>query len=207
MARTEADRFRGRPRGLADELAAARTQPPGRPCASDQGDPAVVVAVRAVRVVEVAVDQVVHVVAVRHGFVAAARPVPVAAVVGAAGVVGRAVGRVRAPDGEDVLVDVVAVGVVQAAVVEVVHMAVVPDGRVAAGGAVPVVVPGVRVAGHRVPPVAGVRGVVQGAGDQLGDVAVGERVVDVLAHTAPRDGPTPSLDLPESSHPSPRGER
>jgi hypothetical protein len=53
-------------------------------------DLAVVVAVVAVRVVQVAVHQVIDVVAVRHGLVAAARAVLVALVVLAAGVLRRA---------------------------------------------------------------------------------------------------------------------
>src|SRR5439155_1284652 len=55
-------------------------------CGTGWGPGAVVVAVVAVRVVEVAVDEVVGVVAVRHGLVAAAGAVDVAGRVPAAGV-------------------------------------------------------------------------------------------------------------------------
>ena len=105
-----------------------------------------VVAVVAVGVVQVAVHQVIHVVAVRDGFVAAAWPVHVAGVVAAAAVLGRA--------GVGVLivnVDLVfhncAIGllVVQMAVMQVVHMISVFDRRVSAIGPVFVIVVGMNV--------------------------------------------------------------
>jgi len=96
----------------------------------------VVVAVALVGVVQATVDQVVHVVAVGHFVVAAALAVDVgAAVVRSVATVG-----VELVDREPVLVDVVAVGVVEVAVVEEVDVAVVDDLRVAASGAVDVLV-------------------------------------------------------------------
>ena len=79
-----------------------------------------VVAVCAVRVMQVAVDEVVGVVAVRNGLVTAGRAVDVRDVVAAAGVRRRAGIRVGRAHCDDVLVDVRLVQVVQVAVVQVV---------------------------------------------------------------------------------------
>lgn len=103
-----------------------------------------VVTVGAVGVVEMAVDEVVHMVAMRHGLVAAARAVDVIGRVAAAGVGRRAGVGVGGADSQPVLVHVVPVDVVEMAVVEVVHMAFVPHGGVAAAGAVLVGVVGMR---------------------------------------------------------------
>lgn len=97
----------------------------------------------AVRVVQVAVDQVVDVVTVRDGFVAATGAMDVAGLVAAAFVLGRAAVGVGGRDRDHVLVDVVAMRMVQVAVVQVVDMTVMPDGRVAAAGAMGVVMVGV----------------------------------------------------------------
>jgi hypothetical protein len=110
-----------------------RAVPLGRlGCSSADAHGAVVVAVAAVRVVQVFADEVVVVIAVRHAQVAAARPVHVARVVAPARVRWRARARVGRVDGERVLVDVVAVHVVEVTVVEVVRVPLVFDGRVAA---------------------------------------------------------------------------
>ncbi len=113
---------------------------------------AVVVAVAAVGVVEVAVHEVVHVVAVRHGFVSASGAVLVVRIVGAAGVIGRAVSRVRAADRQEVLVHVVGVGMMEVAVVQVVGVAVMAHGQVTAAFPVNVLVAVVTIAGHGLPP-------------------------------------------------------
>ncbi len=111
---------------------------------------AVVVAVTVVDVVKVTVDQVVDVVAVRHGRVAAVRAVHVIGRMPAARVVWRAPGRVRGTDRDRALVDVIAVDSVEMAIVKVVHVAVVLDTSVAAVRAVDVVVVGVNlVLAHR----------------------------------------------------------
>src|SRR4051794_480601 len=103
-------------------------------------DAAVVVAVVAVGAVQVAVHQVVGVVAVRDRLVAAAGAVAVGRVVGAAGVGGGAGRRVGRVDGQHVLLDPGAGGVVQVAVVQVIDVAVVADGGVPAAGPVLVLV-------------------------------------------------------------------
>lgn len=113
------------------------------------------VAVVAVRVVQLAVDEVVDVVAVRDRVVAAAGAVDVVGgmSVGRLGVL-RGVGRV---DGDRVLVDVVLMRMMQMTVVNVVDVALVADGRVPAARAVHVVVVGmgdVIAHGHTVCPLA-----------------------------------------------------
>ena len=111
---------------------------------------AVVVAVTAVRMMEMPIDEVIYVVAVRHGRVTAVRAVHVAGRVSVAGVVWRAAGRVRGIDCDRALVDVIAVNHVEMAVVKVVDVAVVLDATVAAVRAVDVVVLGVNlVLAHR----------------------------------------------------------
>ncbi len=99
-----------------------------------------IVAVVAVRMVQVAVDEVVHVVAVWHGFVAAARAVLVVGGVGLAVVVRSACVRVLRADLDRMLVVVPLVGVMEVAVVQIVDVAVVFDGSVAAAGAVDMLV-------------------------------------------------------------------
>jgi hypothetical protein len=86
----------------------------------------------AVGMVQVAVHQVVHVVAVGNLLVAAVRAVAMILLMHAAGVVGRAGSGVRRRDLQNVVINVVAMNVVQVAVVQVIRMALVPDGDMAA---------------------------------------------------------------------------
>jgi hypothetical protein len=101
----------------------------------------VVVAVISVRVVEVAVDEVIDVVAVWHGLVAALGPVSVAGLVGVARVIGGAALGVAPADRDHVLVDMVSVGMVEMTIVQVVDMVLVPDRDVPAFRTVLVLVP------------------------------------------------------------------
>jgi hypothetical protein len=111
----------------------------------------VVVAVTSVGVVQMPLDEIVLVVAVRNGLVPACGPVYVAIVVAGAAMGRRACRGVLVTHGDDALVDVVAMKVVQMAVVQVVGMPVMLNGFVAATGAVAVGVIGVRsVLAHRV---------------------------------------------------------
>ena len=105
-----------------------------RGSALDNFHGAVVIAVVAVRVVQAAIDEKVDVVAVRHGFVAAAGAVHVAWLV--TGARGRAAFGVGVGDGDGVLLHAAFMRVVQMAFLQVVHVAVVADGGVAAAGAV-----------------------------------------------------------------------
>ena len=99
-----------------------------------------VVAVVAVGVVQVIADQVVGVIAVRHGRMATAGPVLVAGLVPGARVAGRAARRVRGIDRDRAFVDMVAVRVVEVTVVQVVDVAVMAYRAVPAVLTVPVVV-------------------------------------------------------------------
>lgn len=90
-----------------------------------------VVAVVAMRMMKPAVDQVIDVIAVRDGFMPTARAVPMARLMVAA--VRRALVRVFRADFDLVLVDVIAVRMVQVAVMKIVDVVAMPDCRVAAG--------------------------------------------------------------------------
>lgn len=114
-----------------------------------------VIAVIAVWVVQVTIDQVVDVVAMRYGGVAAARAVGVIRRVTRTAVLRGARGRVSRVDLEDVLVEVPVVRVVEVTVVEVVDVVPVADRRVAAARAVDVVVRVVDVVAHALSSRAG----------------------------------------------------
>jgi hypothetical protein len=111
-----------------------------------------IVAMIPVWMMEMTIDQIIDVVPVRHGFMPAAFAVDVPLLVTAA--VRRAGIGVRLADLQHVLVYVVAVDVVQVAVVEIVRVPFVLDGRVTAAGAVLVVVSLVLVAFHSPTPSA-----------------------------------------------------
>jgi hypothetical protein len=102
----------------------------------------VVVAVAIVHMMEVAVDDVVDVVAVGHRIVTAALSMHVASRVAAACVAGRARLRVVRVYRDRAFIDMVAVNPVKVAVVHVVDMAVMLDGAVTAGRAMDVAVVG-----------------------------------------------------------------
>jgi hypothetical protein len=96
----------------------------------------VIVAVIAVRVVQVAADQVIDMVAVRHRLVAAARAVAVGAVMMAAAVLRRAVRWIGGVDLQAVLFNLAGAGVAQVAVMEIVHVVAMPQADVSATRAV-----------------------------------------------------------------------
>jgi len=170
----------------------------------------VVVAVGAVRVVQVALDQVVDVIAVGHCFVAATGAVLVARLMTAAAMGRRAVGRVGAADRQRVFLNGAGLGrVVQVAVVEVIGMTVVLDGRVAAAGAVLVRMAGlgVRLA-HGISSLGSARprrrfqfrGVSQRVLDQTGNVLVCQSVKQVRSLTAAADQPFAAKDAQSLRH-------
>jgi len=99
-----------------------------------------IVAVIAVRVVQVPVNEVINVVAVRHRLVTAPRAVPVVLVMLSAIVVRCAVRRVGGAYRHRVLLDAALAVVVQVAVVQVVNVALVLDAGVPATRAVLMVV-------------------------------------------------------------------
>jgi hypothetical protein len=94
------------------------------------------VAMVAVRVVEVAVDEIIDVIPMRHRFMATVRAVLVRGFVGLAGMRHAAV-RVGLRHGDRMFMDRAIRGrVVQVPVVEVIHMVPMLDGGVPAGGPV-----------------------------------------------------------------------
>ena len=95
-----------------------------------------IVAVIAVRVMQMALDPVIHVIAVRYRLVAAARPVHMARLVAGAAMVGGAAVGIVARDLDHMLVDMLLMRVVQVTVMQVVDVAAMPDRLVAAAGAV-----------------------------------------------------------------------
>ena len=99
-----------------------------------------VVAVVAVWVMQVTIDEVVDVVAVRDGFVATVWAVDMVAGVGVALMFGGAVRGICRAHFKGVLIHVVIVHVMQVAVVEIVDVASVLDGRMSAAFAMKMVV-------------------------------------------------------------------
>ena len=97
----------------------------GRAGASGDRQRAVVVAMIAVRMVQMAADQVIDVVAVRHRFVPAAGPMHMTGAMAGTVVLRRAAVRIGGADGDHVLVDMVAMHVVQMAVVQEIDVAFV----------------------------------------------------------------------------------
>jgi hypothetical protein len=89
----------------------------------------------AMRMMQVAGDQVIHVIAMRNRGVAAVGAMDMCGIMAGASVVGGALIGVGGGHGDDVFVHVPGVGVMQMAVVQVIHMVVVADGEVAAIGA------------------------------------------------------------------------
>jgi hypothetical protein len=101
------------------------------------------------RMVQMIVDEIVDVIAMRHSIVSAARPVHVVRSMTAADVAGLAVRRVCGIDADRALVDMVAVRVMEVAIVQVVDVTVVVNGAMTAVGAMDVLVSIVnRMASH-----------------------------------------------------------
>jgi hypothetical protein len=101
-----------------------------------------VIAVIAMWMMQVAVHQIVDVIAMRNRFVSATRAVHVIWRVAAAVMGGRASVRVFCAYLKSVLVDMIAMRMVQMAIMQVVDVVAMPDGRVPAARAVLVVVMG-----------------------------------------------------------------
>jgi len=105
----------------------------------------VVVAVIAVVMMQASVHQVVHMIAMRNGGVAAIRAMNVLPVV--AFRTERAFVGIRGADGDGVFVHVVAVRMMQMAIVKIIHVPVVHDGNVSAIFAMGMRMVGVRFTG------------------------------------------------------------
>lgn len=95
-----------------------------------------IVAVTAVRVMQMIPDTVIGVAAMRHRFVSATRSMDMSRVVAAAAVTGRAAIRVVGRHLDHVFVDVAVMRVMQMPLVQVIGMPVMPHGRMAAAGTV-----------------------------------------------------------------------
>ena len=107
-----------------------------------------IVAVVAVHMMQMPADEVVHMITVWHSLVPTARPMHVPCIVPAALVRGRASGWVRLIDRYAVLVYMALMGMMQMAVVEIIHVPIMHDCGVAAVGAVLVIVVAVLFAAH-----------------------------------------------------------
>lgn len=121
---------------------------------------------RAVRVMQVTVHQVIDVIAMGYGLVAAPGAVNVSGGMAGAGMLRGALVRIGGRNREDVLVHVIVVRVMHVAVVKVVHVTVVADGDVIASGTVLVRMIGVvrlGAAGHGETPREGWRGQAEGS--------------------------------------------
>jgi hypothetical protein len=103
----------------------------------------------AVRVMQVTIHQIIGVIAVRHRLVPASRPMHVPRRMSGTPMLRRAAVGIARRDLDHVLVDVIAVGMMQVTVVKIVHMVAVPNGLMAAIGTVLVRVIGMVRAGAR----------------------------------------------------------
>ena len=92
----------------------------------------------AMRMMKVPFDQVVHVIAMRNGFVSATRSMHMAPIVRAAAVLGCASVGIGRRHFNRVLVDVVAMHMVQMPIMQVINVSTVADGRMPAIGSVDV---------------------------------------------------------------------
>ena len=135
---------------------------------------------------EVTVHEVVDVVSVRDSLVSAAWAMDMVGIMAAAGMRRRAVVGVGRGHLNHVLVDVAIVRVMQVAVMQVVDVTVVLDGLVSAAWAVDVIVGLVNLAiRHGVLLSASAEAVffdvIKGVDEEVPDVMIRDRVVDVLA--------------------------
>jgi hypothetical protein len=94
--------------------------------------PAVIVAMASVMVVQVAVDQVIHVISMRHSFMAAVRAVSVLLVVSRTLMTRRALLRIGRVHLNAMVIYMVAMWVMQVTVVKIIGMSVVFYSRMAA---------------------------------------------------------------------------
>lgn len=167
------------------------------------GQAAVIIAMGAVRVMEMSVDEIVDVVSVRNGLVATSGTVLVTGIMTRAGMIrgtGRGIGRAHL---EHVFVDVVTMWLMQVAVVQVIHMVAVLDRDMSAAVAVNVGMAFmdlmfVRHDGMMTPFASSglggglaspriLTGVRQCIENHFGHVGVGKGVVDVFARAPPHD--------------------
>jgi hypothetical protein len=111
-----------------------------------------VIAMTAVGVMQVAFHHIVDVVAMRDRLMAAARIVLVVLGMSAAIVLGRAVRGILAADSQTVFLDALGAHMVQMAVVKVINVTIMFDGRVPTSRAMLVIVLGMKGSSHARPP-------------------------------------------------------
>ena len=155
----------------------------------------------AMRVMQVAIHQIVHVVTVRHSRMSTARSVQVIDRVCGAGVLRRAGLGVGCRNGNQVLIHVVAMGMMEMAIVEIVNVSFMQYRHMPALRAVLMIVAlmgsfaavchvGAPVDGGRMRGSCGhFHGVLQDITDQIFNMAIGQRVENVLRFAPPRDQP------------------
>jgi hypothetical protein len=102
----------------------------------------VIITVVAVGMVQVTVDEIVHMVAMRDRFVTAARSMNVSSIMSGAAMVGRATIRILVAHFNPMFVHMIGVRMVKMAIVEIIHVVAVPDRKMAAAGSMRVVVVG-----------------------------------------------------------------
>lgn len=105
-------------------------------------DGAVVITVIAVRMVQMAVDEIVDMIDVRDRFVAAARAMDVSSIMPGAAMVGRATIRILVAHLNPMLIHMIGVRMVKMTIVEIVDMVAMPNRDVAALRSVRVIVIG-----------------------------------------------------------------
>jgi hypothetical protein len=149
MVTRTVDAVVGRPRAKLRPRARVAQDGARRPLRLGDRDLAVIVAVAGVIVVQVTGNEIVDVVAVRDLRMSASRPVLVRAFVPTAPVRAAARRRVLRVDADGVLVDVPIVRMVQVAVMQVIGVAFVQNGLMAAARAMLVVVFLVNTVAHR----------------------------------------------------------
>ena len=96
-------------------------------------------------VVQAPIHQIIDMIAVWHGFVAAARPVHMGTVGGGMAAIG-----IGGTDSDHMLVHMIAVRMVEMAIVQIIGVAIVADRRVATARPVHMVVAGMNSAAHEV---------------------------------------------------------
>jgi hypothetical protein len=103
----------------------------------------VIIAVIAVRMVQMTGDEIIDMIAVWNGFVTAAGSMNVSSIMSGAAMVGRASIRILAAHVNRMFVHVVAVRMMKVAIVDIIQMVAVADGNVAAVRSMHVIVIGV----------------------------------------------------------------
>jgi len=98
----------------------------------------VVVAVVAMRMMQAPIYEIVDVIAMRHGFVAAIRPVPVLRLMAAGVMVRIAAVRIPCAHGDDMLIGTAPLAVLEPAMIEIIDMAFMLHGDVPAAWAMDV---------------------------------------------------------------------